>query len=485
MSLSPKPWVLLARRAAWVALTAVGSWGGYLGVVRILGVDAFSSLRAREITGFDADTGIRMTDVELRQYKDGKLVTKTDAKDLTVSRDRNEINLTHLNNGVRQGPKGTTKFASERGKWNSLSHRLELGGKTRLAGKDFDLTTDLVVMDERERTIVMPNAIAGKIKGGTGHAASLTYNTATEAFNMGPAKWRGPLNGIQDVAGQTDPRTKWDVQAAKTVSDGSKTNTEHYTDAQATDGEILVKAPKIDRNTKTDVLTATGRVFYYSAKANFVADKIVVFRKEKRALITGNVVMLVKPKQKVPEGTVIPPKEEEIPPFRPIAPEQATANRPSADYGPTKEEKDLDAKLRDGQTVREYPSVITASTIEYFYAKGSRRAEISGEPQARQEFSGNRWRHVWAKTGHYDGEKETLLLESTPGKRDLLFKTSLGDHLTALNFLISTKEDDDSYSGEGITGSVYQDDDDDPRDKKKKDPSAPKTGGGTSGGGGT
>jgi len=481
MSLSPNPWALTLRRTAWTIVAAAGSWLLYQGVISILRTDAFSNLRQRDIPGFEEDTGIRMSDVELRQYKNGKLVTKTEAKDLTVSRDRNEINLIHLKNGEHVGAKGTTRFAAARGKWNSSTHRLELGGKTRLVGKDFDVSTDLVVMDDLARTIVMPNAIAGRIKGGNGHAASLTYNTMTDGFTLGPAKWKGPLSGIQEATGQTDPRTKWDVQAAKTVSDGSKTNIEHYTDAQATDGEILVKAPKIDRNTKTDVLTATGRVFYYSAKANFVADKIVVYRKEKRAMITGNVVMLVKPKQKVPEGTVIPPKEEEIPPFRPMTPDQVTANRPAADYGPTKEEKDLDAKLRDGQTVREYPSVITAATIEYFYAKGSRHAEISGEPQARQEFTGKRWRHIWAKTAHYDGEEETLLLSSTPGKRDILFKTSIGDSLTALKFLISTNEDDDSYSGEGITGSVYQDDADDPRDKNKKRPAPPK--GGTTGGG--
>jgi lipopolysaccharide export system protein LptA len=478
MSLSRNPWPILVRRSALGLLAAGGATAGYYGVINLLRTDAFASLRARDIAGFGTDTGTRMTDVELRQYRRGKLVAKTDAGELTMSRDGNTIELKKLRNGEYHRKDGQAKFAADRGTWDTRAERLVLSGKTRIADKDFDLNSSSVVIDQRKDRLVMPNAIDGRVKGGVGTAASLAYNMKTGAFEIGKAKWTGPLNGVQDLAGQANERTKWDVESARTVSGGSKTNTEVYTDARATDQEIIIKAPHIERNTKTDVLTATGRVFYYSAKSNFVADKIVVYRKEKRAVLSGTVIMLIKPKQKVPEGTVIPPKEEEITPFRPVMPDQVNGKVPS--YGPSKEEKELDEKLRDGKTVREFPIVVTATDIVYWYGKGQRRADITGSPQARQEFTGGRWRHVWTKTAKYDGEAETLLLQSTENKRDTIYKNSIGDNLTAISFLISTKDEDDSYSGEGITGSVFQDSEDDPRDKKKTPP--PTTGGGTTGG---
>ena len=53
-----------------------------------------------------------------------------------------------------------------------------------------------------------------------------------------------------------------------------------WTDASATDGEVLVKAPHLERVRKTDVLTATGKVYYFGEKANLICEKAVIYRKE-------------------------------------------------------------------------------------------------------------------------------------------------------------------------------------------------------------
>ena len=64
------------------------------------------------------------------------------------------------------------------------------------------------------------------------------------------------------------------------------------------DGDSIVTAPEVERNTKTDVVTCEGPVKYWSAKANLVCDHMVIYRKEKRAVLTGSVVMYVKPEDK-------------------------------------------------------------------------------------------------------------------------------------------------------------------------------------------
>lgn len=136
--------------------------------------------------------------------------------------------------------------------------------------------------------------------------------------------------------------------------------------------------------------------------------------------------MLVKPKE---EEANYSPKEEDIPPFRPLVPDSVKGGEGT--FGPTPEERALDKKLREGDNVREFPTVVTADRIEYFYRKGERRATITGNPQARQEFAKTRWRQVWTHTALYDGEAETLRLTSRDGKMETRFKNSIGDDLVA------------------------------------------------------
>jgi hypothetical protein len=164
--------------------------------------------------------------------------------------------------------------------------------------------------------------------------------------------------------------------------------------------------------------------------------------------------MLVKPKSEEDR----PPKVEEIPPFNPIVPEKVAAARPSAPADD--EQTKLDEQLRSAKSLREFPLAMTAGEIEYFYAKGKRRAIVRGNPQARQEMPGARWRQFWGDNALWDAEKDLLRVNSRPGQRDARMKTSIGDDLMALWFECSTEEGNDAYSGEGITGTVVSDDED-------------------------
>ena len=90
------------------------------------------------------------------------------------------------------------------------------------------------------------------------------------------------------------------------------------------------------------------------------------------------------------------------------------------------------------------------------------------------------WRYVWADNAKYDGEKELLSLFSAPKKKDVILKNSIGDELYAESGVLSTKEDDDTYSFKNSRGKSPVHDDDIPTsDKDKKD----KKGGGTTGNG--
>ncbi|HZH99426.1 MAG TPA: hypothetical protein VEX38_10685, partial [Fimbriimonadaceae bacterium] len=284
------------------------------------------------------------------------------------------------------------------------------------------------------------------------------------------------LPGRQEASGPQG-KTRWAIDSDSMR--GTPTS-EIYTNGSASDGEIMVKAPRIEREKKTDVITATGKVYYFSEKANIVCDKAVIYQKEKRAVLTGNVRMLVKPKDQEKLDFT------EVAPFEPLVPNKVLNDRPAPPpSAQAQQEKDLDDELRSSKTVRKYPVKVQAARVEYWYAKGQRKATITGNPQARQELAGGRWRHIWTHQAFYDGEKETLRLVSDKDKRDTRMKNSIEDDLVAQAVTISTREEDEDYEVEKPKGFVHTDPQDDPRDKKGGGTPPPaNTGGGSGGTGG-
>jgi lipopolysaccharide export system protein LptA len=395
-----------------------------------------------------------------------------------------------VHDGKSQTNRGPIQFSAKSANWNSAIKMLAMNDQARVAGKGFDITAPTLTIDDQRKLISVPEA-NGKLGSGIARVEKFQYHMPSGAWKSGPGRYIGSLANLPQGAGQAGAdlpvgaksNTKWDISMQSLGDTGGDEKIQSFNDATATDGEVLIKAPKVTLDRKTDVLTATGRVFYYSAKANLVADKIVVYRREKRAVLTGNVFLLAKPKEEVPNYK---PTEEELPPFKLMVPDEVKANRPPApESGPSPDEKKLDDKLRDGGSLRDYPLVITGNEVEYWYRKGERRATIRGNPQARQDIPGGRWRHVWSYEAYYDGEKESLRAVSKAGERTVRIKNSLGDDLTGLSVTLSTKEGDSQYSGEKLKGTVTADAEDDPREKsgdkpgaKKGDPPPAKSGGG-------
>lgn len=438
------------------------------GIRKFLTLDPFAILRSNEILGAP-DVGIRLTDVEVRQYAGPKLSARLHVGRIDIRRDRAIYELSGLKNGRYFGKEGDLSFAADKGYFNAAQHYLEVDSNASVANEDFQLRTSSLRFDERRGLLTIPGEVKGTLKGGALTATKFEYRTADESFETGPWTWTGaPVALLQE---ESQPgKSKWDISAKRTKGGGTKTNTNTYFEAQAGDGEIIVKSPLIEHNTKTDVLTATGNVQYFSSSANLTADKVIIYRKEKRAVLIGNVRMLVKPDA----DRDMPAKVEEIPPFKPVVPDDVKAARPTAPV--EKEDPEQTDQLRQPKTLRDFPLVVSANQIEYFYTKGKRRAIVTGSPQARQELTNGRWRHLWAFKADYNVETEILRTESAPDKREVRMKNSIGDDLVAKWLEVSTKEDDDSYDGEDVTGTFMADEDEIPRDDKKpKDPVKPPT----------
>jgi hypothetical protein len=429
--------LLLLSGVALVAL--VGSYVQWL-----IAIDPLARFRAdaQEPPAF----AIGLGDTKIKSYSQGKLSGEARVARLEVQQDRSRFEFFGVTEGVSYGADGAFHFSGPEGQYDATVKRLRASRGARVWNADMDLQVDGFTVDESQQMLTVPGKVVGRLWDGSVTAEELQYSTADGSYKTGPLTWEGEIE-LPSGANPQGRRVTWKINAMGSAK--AKGDIETYTDVEATDGEVLIKAPTVEVNRKTDVLKATGGVSYYGEDANVLCKEVTVFRKEKRAVLVGDVTMLVKPEDQQKLEVV------EIPPFRPTVPDEIAASRPPAPARAEEDQRKQEEEIRSTQNLRKYPVSIHAERIEYWYAKGSRRAEITGSPQAFQGLPSGGWRRAWAPKAFYDGEKETLKMVSTEGKKDTRILTSVGDDLVATWFQVSTKKDaPDEWEGAGIEGEV-------------------------------
>ncbi len=452
------------------AILIVGAPYAYRAIGEFITSDPFVGLQAKRLEGLDDSIGIRMDDVEVRDYSGAKLTSSAFAKRVDVRKDRQAASLYGVRDGLYQSDQGPIHYSAANAIWNIQQKRLFVTQSVHVENQDMDLKSNGLTFDDNTGKLSVMGNVTGRMYKGEITAASLLYNMKSGAVSAGPIDWVGSVALSPQDDNSAVPK-KWDIKGEKWSSLGRGSDVMVYEHAIAKDDELIIVAPLVQQNKKTDVLTASGGIEYYSGKANIKADRCTIFRKEKRVVLEGHVFMYVKPKAEQED----PPKIEPMPEYKPVTPGQVVATHDSKalDKDELKAKED---EIRSSKNLREFPLVVVSDRTEYWYAKGGRHAVITGTPQARQSLQHDEWRHVWSHQALYDGEKETLKLLSSPGKHEALMKNSLGDEMSALDILVSTKEDDDYIEGNQAEGHIYSTDEDLPKDDKKSPPPTKGTG---------
>lgn len=445
----------IALNIAAIAVGVAICVGLGLGVKKVTAADPLRTFRGASERS-DAP-GVVMTNFDWKAYNKAELVAEAHVAEATVGRDRDSINLRTVSNGkFYQSSKLAFHFEAQSAVYFNDLNTLAGTGKTRVYNDDLDLSTTEFQYEPSSKSVVVPHSLSGKLFGGDMKAESLRYKLDDKSVMVGGIRWSGML--AQDNTKRRwsfspqDDKSKLD---AKTV--GSKTT---FTKLKATDGEIIVLADGGEYDRDADVLVAKGHVQYFGTDANLTCEQVTVYRKDKRALLVGAVDMLIKAKSSAK------PEQIKIPPVTPTVPDQIKNERPAAPPGDTAQ-SDQEKQIRTGENIRDYPTVVTAQRIEYWYGKGNRHAVINGSPQARQELSLG-WRKVWSDSAFYDGEKETLTLKSKGEKPTVRMLNSLGDEVHAEAVTVSTKEGDDMMDSTGVTMDMSINDDELP-DRKNSD----------------
>lgn len=416
----------------------------YYGVTKVLSTDALAPYRTVDSTD-TLNNAITAVNSDVKLYRADRLVVSADIGRTVARDDMSIIQGEDIRNGHFTNEKGEEVFfETQKATFGKYSNSVIVDTPVHLWGKDFDLKADGFVYDDQTELITVKGNVTGKIKEGDLVAESVTIDVGENSVKGKKATWGGPLT-VQE----TNKRSNWRIEAEDFVLDEGMMTA---INARGQDDEMIIRSDKMRNDRKEDIVYADGNVRYWGKDANLTCDNAVVYRKEKRAVLTGSkpVSMLVKPEdqQKV--------EETEIPPLTPLVPEEIAKTRPAAQQG-SNTQADV---VRSTENLREYPISLEAKKIEYWYEEGSRRAIITGSPWAYQTLPQNEWRKLWAHRATYNGETEVLDLFSQEGKKDVRMQNSLGDDFLALTITVSTAEGEDKMSGKGLEGVYVPDDDD-------------------------
>lgn len=432
---------------------------GWIGLTQILRADAFAKFKGGEAGG--AEIGVTMTDVSIRAYEDGRLAAVADADQVEVRRDRSLFEMDNVSNGKFIDKDGEElAFDMKNAQYEYFRERLTTQTGAHVKGKDYDLKSEEFLYEKKRSMLTVNGKVSGQLAEGAILADGVTLDTSTRNMTGTAMKWAGNVDGLL----QDGQRQEWKIEGKNwQLSNDGKTQV--YTQGYATDGEIIIRADRVEYTKETDIAVAKGNVKYFGIDANMLCDEATIYRKEKRAVFTGVVRMVVKSKD---DTKAI---EAEFPTIDRITPASLKTNP----QGATQEQVDV---LRDNDNIRKYPIKVIADKVEYWYKKGERHAVITGSPFARQDLVEG-WRNAWAVEALYDGELETLTLKSRPNEHDARMILSIGDDYTAIEFLFSTKEDDKTMKGTDVKATMFFNDDQVPTRNNGGG-----TGGTTGGGGG-
>lgn len=444
----PRTFIGPLLQALGLAAFAGATFGAYQAVYQVVKADPLAEFRPKN-NPFTQNEGVIIEGAfPIRSYIGERLVTKANVAKATVRSDRSVIDLEGIEDGVFYADDGQTfRFATAKATYGTYTKSVVADQGVRVWNANLDLRAQGFKYDHVVRRLAVNGPVSGTIAKGQAKAQDVVIDLAANVLTTGPIEWAGPLQ----VEGR--PRTPWRVQAARTTI---RQDIMVYTDARGEDRETIVRARTMTYDRANDVVTAEGDVLYFGVDANIAADKIVIERKTGKATITGRIVrMLVKPESQ-------PPAETAVPPVTPLVPRELAESRPQPGSTPQEDaQRQQEEELRSPDNLRQYPIVITATRIEYWFRRGERRAIVTGDPFARQELPGMRWRELFADRAVYDGENDTLTLTSRTG-RAVRMRNSIGDDLTATSLTVSTRRDDDSLEAEGVQGTVMVDDNERP-----------------------
>lgn len=409
----------------------------FAGAKWLASFDPFARFSGDYANPFGRNIGSYMENVSVSVLSGKGKVASFDAKRLLIRRDKQFMQLELISNGaIYDKGKKAADFKAALASYDARQELIQIAGGADVSSKEFTFTTPALAINKKRSTLFADSGITGKYRSGDIQAKTLLMDFDGGRTVATEVSWKGPV----EVQQKNTRNVQFRARKFEQFTNPDRTV---YTDAEATDQDAMMRAKTITYDHENEVITMEGDCEYFGPDAIISAPKVVVYRSQKKVLASGAVRMFVKPeKQKgVLSAEPLPPAEPVLPPGLKQPPAAAS-----------QQQEDIERELRSGKNARKYPVVVTCTKLEYTYAKGNKKAVLTGSPKARQEMRAGSWREIAAPTVIYEEEKELLTLLSGAGGRDVKMTNSAGDHYTAEQIVISTTEGNERLSGTRIEG---------------------------------
>lgn len=348
---------------------------------------------------------------DAKLYQEGKLFARASADYLEYRSNRQEVFVS-----------GNPRFTLLNNRW--------------LRDKPVQATVPAMLWNLKNRTMQSEGAVQLQWKGGRAETESLSMNLAQNSVDLGAGFIRlsaasipprlstllplGTQNTAQDNRKQQrELKITWKGRAR------SQNDILKVSDLQVLDGDTEMNAKSAELDNEQQHVVATGNLLLKDPRAELTGDKLEAWLDEKRALLTGSVRLLVKPKENGEQKPSVEKRTE-------------TGTQP-----PDEEEKFT------LENVKKYPIVITCDRIEYFYRK--KAASLTGSLKATQTLRNGKTRTLTAEKAEYDQKKEILTLIG-----NVTIEFEKGKLLTP-KVVVSVKEGDEWFEADPGSGVITVD----------------------------
>jgi hypothetical protein len=432
----------------------------YVWVKNILLVDPFKRWREALGVSYEEDISAVMEDVDVSVYKGSRLVLSFSARQASQYRQVNKLELLGIREGRIYTDEGSPVFfQADKASYLPAQSLVRVVGDSRAWTSDWELSAEIVDWYEAENRLRASRGVKGRYQGGELRASVVeVFYEAGKAYAR-DVEWRGPLSALQTSKPPSQERKPARVNAGE-VQYLSNPRRQIILNGELSTEDWVLRADRVERNLETGIILATGRCEYRGRDAVLTAPQIRVLEKEEKAELTGGIHLLIKPQEEKDD----PQKGESL---RPPGAPSGQGGAPRKETDPQKEQEEWEKKLRDPETLRRYPIVVTCEKAEYFYKEGARRAVLHGPLKARQDLTEGVWRELTAPSATYLEEEELLIFKSAEGKKEVRMVNSIGDDLVAEEVTIYTVQGNETLTAKNPEGILML-----PKEQKTPPPSA-------------
>ncbi len=380
-------------------------------VHRLQQIDPFARLNPLYADAGMGNVIVRFTDIEVRARQLNRLLWRVKVKRADLSRDRQRWRLEGVQEAVLYDEgKPAWRLTAAQALYEGASRFLQVAD-ARLHGDPVQLTCSQASWREQTRELQCMGIIRGSLRDGEFTALALRYLGAEKRLvaegvrlvmrtSLEPIAFLEVAPSKQNTSEKQTKTRRVEVEFKRLEEQQGKTRVGEGLTIR--DGDTVMTADRAEQDIEAQIIRATGSLRVTDPRVELSADRLTIELKEKRAILEGNVKILVKPKQA-----------------------EEASEQPSSE-----ETRSLKTEMRE-------PVQITCDRAENLYQK--KIITLTGNLKMVQMLKENgKTRTLTAEKAVYNSRTEQVQLVGNVHGVD-----EKGQELTAPEILVSVKEGDE------------------------------------------